>query len=67
MQGRSRKQGFLHTVAVRARPCNKVAASAHDMGSGRLAVDAVAIGCLGGDRRATVNLNDFFAPCVLSV
>ena len=28
---------------------NKIAASAHDMGSGGLAVDAMAIGCLGVD------------------
>jgi hypothetical protein len=30
---------------------NKIAASAHVMGSGGLAVDAMAIGCLGVDRR----------------
>ena len=30
---------------------NKIAASAHGMGSGGLAVDAMAIGCLGVDRR----------------
>ena len=29
----------------------KIAASAHDMGSGGLAVDAMAIGCLGVERR----------------
>jgi hypothetical protein len=38
------------------QPCardsgNKLAASAHVMGSGGLAVDAMAIGCLGMDRR----------------
>jgi len=31
--------------------CNKVAASAHGMGSGGLAVDAMAIGCVGVERR----------------
>ena len=30
---------------------NKIAASAHGMGSGGLAVDAMAIGCLGVERR----------------
>ena len=30
---------------------NKISASAHGMGSGGLAVDAMAIGCLGVDRR----------------
>jgi len=30
---------------------NKIAVSAHGMGSGGLAVDAMAIGCLGVDRR----------------
>jgi hypothetical protein len=30
--------------------CNKTAASAHGIGSGDLAVDAMAIGCLGMDR-----------------
>ena len=30
---------------------NKIAASAHGMGSGGLAVDAMSIGCLGVDRR----------------
>jgi len=38
------------------QPCaresgNKIAASAHGMGSGGLAVDAMAIGCLGVERR----------------
>jgi hypothetical protein len=38
------------------QPCapdsgNKIATSAHGMGSGGLAVDAMAIGCLGVDRR----------------
>jgi hypothetical protein len=31
---------------------NKIAASAHGMGSGGSAVDAMAIGCLGVERRA---------------
>ena len=31
---------------------NKITASAHGMGAGGLAVDAMAIGCLGVDRRA---------------
>ena len=35
----------------RTRSGNKIAASAHGMGSGGLAVDAMAIGCLGVDRR----------------
>ena len=30
---------------------NKIAVSAHGMGSGGLAVDAMAIGCLGVERR----------------
>ena len=30
---------------------NKIAASAHGMGAGGLAVDAMAIGCLGVERR----------------
>ena len=30
---------------------NKIAVSAHGMGSGGLAVDAMAIGCLGLERR----------------
>ena len=47
-----RKQGFLHMVGVRARDSgNKIAASAHGMGSGGLAVDSMAIGCLGVERR----------------
>ena len=32
-------------------PGNKTASSAHVMGSGGLAVDAMAIGCLGVERR----------------
>ena len=43
-----RRQGFLHIAAVL---CNKIEASAHGMGSGGLAVDAMAIGCLVVDRR----------------
>jgi hypothetical protein len=42
------KQGFLHMAAVL---CNKIEASAHGMGSGGLAVDAMSIGCLVVDRR----------------
>jgi hypothetical protein len=39
------------------QPCahdsgNKIAASAHGMGSGGSVVDAMVIGCLGVDRRA---------------
>jgi len=38
-------------AAVRARDSgNKTAASAHGMGSGGLAVDAMTIGCLGVER-----------------
>jgi hypothetical protein len=41
-------------------PCNRAAASAHGMGSGVLAVDAVAIGCLGAERRGfALGLCDF--------
>ena len=41
---------FLNTAAERD-PGNKAADSAHVMGSGGLAVVAVAIGCLGAERR----------------
>ena len=41
---------FLNTAAERD-PGNKAADSAHVMGSGGLAVDAMAIGCLGVERR----------------
>ena len=37
--------------AVACDSGNKIAASAHGMGSGGLAVDAMAIGCLGVERR----------------
>ena len=37
--------------AVRRDSGNKIAVSAHGMGSGGLAVDAMAIGCLGVERR----------------
>ena len=41
-------------------PCNRADASAHGMGSGVLAVDAVAIGCLGAERRGfALGLCDF--------
>jgi len=46
-----RKQGFLHMSAVRRDSGNKIAVSAHGMGSGGLAVDAMAIGCLGMECR----------------
>ena len=48
-----RKQGFIHMADVRAQlwHVNKIAASAHGMGSGCLAVDVMVIGCLGVDRR----------------
>jgi hypothetical protein len=50
--GLPRKQGFPHMAGGRARDSgNKIAASAHGMGSGGLAVDAMAIGCLGVERR----------------
>ena len=35
---------------------NKIAASAHGMGSGGLAVDAMAIGCLGVERRVEMRV-----------
>ena len=39
-------------AAVRARDSrNKIAVSAHVMGSGGLAVDAMTVGCLGVERR----------------
>ena len=45
-----------NTVFCIWQPCaldsgNKITASAHGMGSGGLPVDAIAIGCLGVDRR----------------
>jgi len=46
---RPRKQASLHTAADAG---NKIAASAHGMGSGGSAVDAMVIGCLGVERRA---------------
>ena len=46
-----RKQGFPHMSGRCADSGNKIAASAHGMGSGGLAVDAMAIGCLGVERR----------------
>ncbi len=50
--GLPRKQGFLHMAGGRARDSgNKIEASAHGMRSGGLAVDAMAIGCLGVERR----------------
>ena len=61
------------------QPCahdsgNKITASAHDMGSGGSAVDAMVIGCLGVKRRAErffFVLSHFFVPikseCVLIV
>jgi hypothetical protein len=39
---------------------NKIAASAHGMGSGGLAVDAMAIGCLGVERRVDLGLRSGF-------
>ena len=42
---------------------NKIAASAHGMGSGGLAVDAMAIGCLGVERR----VERFFSYLAISV
>jgi len=48
----------------RARdPGNKAAASAHGMGSGGLAVDAVAIGCLGAERRGERFFRTNFKVC----
>ena len=49
-------EGQGNTVFCICQPCardsgNKIAASAHGMGSGGLAADAMAIGCLGVDRR----------------
>ena len=46
------KQGFLHMAACARDSGDKITASAHDMGSGYLAVDAMVIGCLGVERRA---------------
>ena len=47
-------------AAVRARDSrNKITVSAHVMGSGGLAVDAMAIGCLGVERRG----ERFFVLC----
>jgi hypothetical protein len=53
-QARSAYAG--NTVFCICQPCardsgNKIAASAHGMGSGGLAVDAMVIGCLGVDHR----------------
>jgi len=47
-----REQASLHTADARTDVGNKIAASAHGMGSGGSAVDAMVIGCLGVDRRA---------------
>jgi len=49
---------------------NKIAASAHGMGSGGLAVDAMSIGCLGVERRVELffsYLANFHAPRNFSV
>ena len=45
---------------------NKIAASAHGMGSGGLAVDAMAIGCLGVERRVE-RFFPYLAMCVVVV
>jgi hypothetical protein len=58
---RKQKQSFLHMAAVRDSG-NKIAASAHGMGSGGLAVDAMVIECLGAPCGAFFSYLAIFLP-----
>jgi hypothetical protein len=61
MPSRARSACPENTIFCIWQPCardsgNKIAASAYGMGSGGLVVDAMAIGCLGVDRRGKAGL-----------